>query len=452
MRLNTIRKAAHQITQLENGAKVVTAASNSSVAAVGLVSNAGSRSESVSGSASINRSITLGALGSHPGVNVRSVLHRERVGVYGVTIPSNAGSVASALVDAANVREVTQANLDHALAALNGASGQEKIVTEDYLHMAGFQGTALGNSPFGTTSGILDSGSDQVLDFRANNYGAESVIVVGTGNVDHDVLCAAAEGLTAGGLGSNQNPRCPFTGSAMQDRNDYIKDCYFMWGYNVPGLESPKENLAFAVMAEVFGNWKAGDQHAQWKMNPLVQWLNEGRPGRQILHGGHNNDWNLSLMKAMEGQLISYSDTAMFGFYGVCADADSGHDGALHNNRLQAVSYAFQGELKRWAHGFGDHEVEAAKNALLVKLESALSDPVARADNLAVQAAQAGVVNDTSATARTLSKIDAKFLRSMVEKYIYDQDFAMAYYGATEGMPELSQARSRGWDFMPKFS
>merc|ERR1712227_623002 len=156
-RLNTIRKAAHQITQLENGAKVVTAASNSSVAAVGLVSNAGSRSEAVSGSASINRSITLGALGSHPGVNVKSVLHRERVGVYGVTVPSNAGSV------------------------------------------------------------------------------------------------AAAEGLTAGGLGSNPNPRCPFTGSAMQDRNDYLKDCYFMWGYNVPGLESPKENLAFAVMAEVFG-------------------------------------------------------------------------------------------------------------------------------------------------------------------------------------------------------
>ena len=55
----------------------------------------------------------------------------------------------------------------------------------------------------------------------------------------------------------------------------------------------------------------------------------------------------------LSGQLISYSDTAMFGFYGVCADADSGHDGALHNNRLQAVSYAFQGELKRWAHGFG---------------------------------------------------------------------------------------------------
>ena len=67
-----------------------------------------------------------------------------------------------------------------------------------------------------------------------------------------------------------------------------------------------RENLAFAVMAEVFGNWKAGDQHAQWKMNPLVQWLNEGRPGRKILHGGHNNEWNLSLMKAMEGTKLFY--------------------------------------------------------------------------------------------------------------------------------------------------
>ena len=43
----------------------------------------------------------------------------------------------------------------------------------------------------------------------------------------------------------------------------------------------------------------------------------------------------------------------MFGFYGVCNDADSAHGGAIHNNRLQAVSYAFQGELKRWSHGFG---------------------------------------------------------------------------------------------------
>jgi len=450
MRLNSIRKAAHQITHLENGARVVTAASNSSVAAVGLVSNAGSRSESVSGSASINRSITLGSLGSMAGVNVKSVLHRERVGVYGTTIPSNAGAVAAALVDAANTREVTQADRDHALAALNGASGQEKIVVEDYLHMTGFQGTALGSSPFGTTSGIVDSGADVIMADRVNNYGAESVTIVGTGNVDHDALCAAAEGLATGGLGVSPNARCPFTGSAMQDRNDYIKDCYFMWGYNVPGLESPKENLAFAVMAELFGNWKSGDQHAQWKMNPLVQWLNEGRPGRKILHGGHNNEWNLNMMKAMEGQLISYSDTAMFGFYGVCADADSGHDNPIHNNRLQAVSYAFQGELKRWSHGFGDHEVEAAKNALLVKLETALSDPVNLADNLAVQAAQAGVVNDTSATARQLAKMDAKYLKGLVEKYIYDQDFAMAYYGAVEGMPELSQARSRGWDFIPK--
>jgi len=451
MRLNTIRSAAAQITKLENGARVVTAASNSSVAAVGLVSNAGSRSESASGSASVNRSITLGALGSTPGVNVKSVLHRERVGVYGVSVPSNAAAVAAALVDAANTREVSQANRDHALAALNGASGQEKIVVDDYLHMTGFQGTALGNSPFGTTAGILDSGADQILADRVNNYGAETVTLVGTGNVDHDALCAAAENLTAGGTGVLPNTRCSFTGSAMQDRNDYIKDCYFAWGYNVPGLESPKENMAFAIMAEIFGSWKKGDQHGQWKMNPMVQWLNTGRPGRKVLHGGHNNEWNLNMVKSMEGQLISYSDTAMFGFYGVVADADSGHDGAIHNNRLQAVSYAFQGELKRWAaHGFGEHEVEAAKNAFLVKLESALSDPVNLADNLATQAAQAGVVNDTASAARFVAKMDAKYLKGLAEKYIYDQDFAMAYYGAVEGMPELSQARSRGWDFIPK--
>ena len=60
-----------------------------------------------------------------------------------------------------------------------------------------------------------------------------------------------------------------------------------------------------------------------------------------------------AILISILGQLISYSDTAMFGFYGVCNDADAAHGGAIHNNRLQAVSYAMQGELKRWAHGFG---------------------------------------------------------------------------------------------------
>ena len=170
-------------------------------------------------------------------------------------------------------------------------------------------------------------------------------------------------------------------------------------------------------MAEVFGNWKAGDQHAQWKMNPLVQWLNEGRPGRKILHGGHNNEWNLSLMKAMEGTKLFYFNfinisnffyqvnwsptvillclafmvfapmlilvtimlfiTTDFKLSLMLSKANS-RDGLMVSGKC--IFHPMARKLI-----FSDHEVEAAKNALLVKLESALSDPVARADNLAVQ-------------------------------------------------------------------
>jgi len=444
-----VRKAAQKVTVLDNGAKVVTAATNQAVAAIGLVSNAGSRAENVSGAASVNRSITLSNLGATPGVNIKSVLHRERVGVYGVTLPSNQASVAAALVEAANVREVSQGARDHALAALNGASAQEKIVVDDYLHMAGYQGTALENSPFGTTAGISGSSDSDVLAFRGNAYGAEAVTVVGAGNVDHDALCEAASNLTTGGA-VLPDARCRFTGSLMEDRNDYVKDCHFAWGYNVPGFESPQENLGFAVLAELFGNWKKGDQHGQWKMNPLVQWANEGRPGRKISAGGHNNTWNLDLMHQFEGQLISYKDNAMFGFYCVVNNADSGHDHFLWNNRLQGVSNEMQGEIKRWVRGFSAHEVEAAKNAMLVKLETSLSDPVALADNMAVQAANSAVVKDTASVARAAARINAGYLKDLVETYLYDQDFAMAYYGATDGTPDLSQARSRGWDLLPK--
>ena len=65
-----------------------------------------------------------------------------------------ANAVAASLVEAAQASEVTDAAREHAQAALNGASGNLKVVTDDYLHMAGFQQTPLAASPFGDSNGI----------------------------------------------------------------------------------------------------------------------------------------------------------------------------------------------------------------------------------------------------------------------------------------------------------
>ena len=65
-----------------------------------------------------------------------------------------ANAVAASLVEAAQASEVSDAAREHAQAALNGASANLKVVTDDYLHMAGFQQTPLAASPFGDSNGI----------------------------------------------------------------------------------------------------------------------------------------------------------------------------------------------------------------------------------------------------------------------------------------------------------
>ena len=93
----------------------------------------------VSGQASVNRSMTLENLPAMAGVNVSSYLHRERTGIFGTAIPTKAAEFAGNLIAAANTREVTDSARAHALAQLEGASGDKPTVTEDYLHMAAYQ-------------------------------------------------------------------------------------------------------------------------------------------------------------------------------------------------------------------------------------------------------------------------------------------------------------------------
>ena len=57
------------------------------VAAVGLVAKGGSRAQTASSQSTLNRSVTLSNIAPKAGVQVSSVLHRERTGVYAVTTP-----------------------------------------------------------------------------------------------------------------------------------------------------------------------------------------------------------------------------------------------------------------------------------------------------------------------------------------------------------------------------
>lgn len=436
-------------TVLDNGVQVVTQQTNQAVAAVGVVSKGGSRAQTASSQATLNRSVTLGNVAPAPGVQISSVLHRERTAVYGLTTPDQAVSVAQSLVSAAQATEVTDQARAHAQAALNGASGNLGIVCDDYLHMAGFQQTALAASPFGDSAGIQGTSAADVAAYRAQHYGGANAIVVGTGAVDHDALCEVASQLP---VESNVNvapkENCQFTGGYIQDRNDYIKNCHVKWGWNVPGLDFAPQNAGFAVLAEMFGSWSPGDQHAQHAAAPMTRWIADCTPNRRIETHGHNADYNLTKVKSYTGELTSYSDTALFGFYSEVIDADSAGTSLIHNNRLQQITNVLQGNIKAWSHGFSEHEVAAAKNSLIAKLSEKYSNPLNLADKLGADCSIAGNTASFNKDTALIKKVDKHLLESIFFDWIYNKEIVTVYYGATEGAPENTQARHRNWDIL----
>jgi len=440
-------------TQLDNGAVVITHNTNQQIACVGLVSRGGSRLEGGADSAaSLNRSVTLGALDATPGASVSSVLHRERVGVYATTTTGQANDVAAKLVDAAQVRDVSDANRAHAQAALNGASGNVKTVMDDYAHMTGFMNTPLGASPFGTTTGIEGTSNGDVLNFRENYYQGGNVTLVGTGTVDHDALCKVAEQLQAARSDVNTLARpenCQFTGTHFQDRNDFLRNTHVKWSWNVPGLDHAADNAAFAIMAEMFGAWNKGDQHAQHSVSKAVQWVANCTPNRRVEWGGHNADYNPNRVRQIEGQLTSYSDTALFGFYCEVVDGDSAGTGnPLQPNRVAQVTMAMHDAIKGWSHGFSEHEIAAAKNSLLVKMSEAASNPLTLADSLGAESTISGNARNFGAQAGLIEKVTSQKMTKLFFDWIYNKEIVSTYYGATEGHLDPSPSRHRQWDIL----
>jgi len=439
-----------QRTNLANGVSVVTVPSNSPVACVGVVGGCGSRHESVSGQAALNNAITLENVQKTAGVSVSSNVTRENSSVFATCVPAQAGAAAANLVAAANARELSDSARAAALAKLQAASTNYEVVTEDYLHMAAYQETPLAASPLGTTAGITESAAADVLAWRAAALAGENVVLVGTGNVDHDQLVAAAEALAPlEGVSPAKTAPCQFTGAQFQDRNDFEEDAWFRLSFQVPGNNKPRENTNFLVLKHVFGSYSPGGQHLQHSANPLIKSFCSSRPIRRIEEGGATRYiFNNDILK-VDGTLFSYSDTALFGYYAHVPDAYGSSKGVLDRNlRADNVNYRLMREIKRMWKGLKDHEIAAAKNRALLDYHLAQSNPLTQAASVGTQAlASEGV--GVSNVPTLINQVSKRTIEEVVHKYIFDQEFVEAWYGCADAANDAAANSQRSWNFLP---
>ncbi|KAH0630151.1 hypothetical protein JD844_012825 [Phrynosoma platyrhinos] len=198
-------------------------------------------------------------------------------------------------------------------------------------------------------------------------------------------------------------PRCRFTGSEIRVRDDALPMAHVAIAVEGPGWANP-DNIPLLVANAVIGSY-------------------------DVTFGGGKNQSSKLAAIAAETQICHsfqafntcYSDTGLFGFYFVS-------DG-LH---IEDTLHFAQGEWMSLCTSVTDSDVKRAKNTLRNSL-------VAQLDGISEDLRSAFLLH-------FFKEVDAKIVREVCSKYLYDKCPAVAAVGKllcpVEQLPDYNRIRS----------
>ncbi|KAG1216618.1 hypothetical protein G6F62_003405 [Rhizopus arrhizus] len=226
------QSAATRITHLPNGLTVATDENASSGAAtVGVWIEAGSRHESVNGTANLLEHVVLEGQATKfekVGGVLDAKTGREQTYFAAKTLGANvkdsveilADLVQNAKIDATTIDKQRQA----AFKQQEDAQNNFESVVFDHLHATAFQGESLGRPVEGVKETVERLSAEDLSVFYKQNYSADRMVLVGSGDIDHESLVRLAEekfkGLQSSATSSSAKPI--FTGSEIRLRDDVL--------------------------------------------------------------------------------------------------------------------------------------------------------------------------------------------------------------------------------------
>jgi len=421
-----------QVSSLSNGLRIASHDNGSDVCTVGLWIDAGSRCESPSTNGAshliehmlfkgtLNRTQLqleseiegLGAqFGAHTG--------REQIAYYAKCLSKDVPAVVDILADVVQNplfdEEAIERERGVILNEMQESSKDLDTVVMDYLHATGYQGTALGQSVFGTSANVQALSKSELLDFVSANFTAPRIALAAAGGVDHAALVSSAEGSLAG-LSSDVSESnivpCRFTGSSISDRNDDFPFVYFALAVEGPGWAS-KDYLPLMVGKSIIGSWSRGMAGAGSVFGLLGERANK-------------------CMEAYNAFNVTYTETSLFGAQIVAEKL-----------QIEDAIECMQREMVRLCSDIVDSEVSRAKVALKTNLLLQQEDPSGMCANIGQHMLAYGRHMSASEICQAIDAVDAKAVKDVFMKYFYDKCPAVASVGPTEGVTDYNLIRSR---------
>jgi processing peptidase subunit beta len=295
-------------------------------------------------------------------------------------------------------------------------------VVFDHLHATAFQYSPLGRTILGPAENIQSLTRDDLANYISTHYTAPRMVVAGAGAVEHDDLVKLA-GKQFSGLSTDPTTAADlvaaepsiFTGSDVRMRDPDAPTVNYAVAFKGASWTDP-DSVPLMVMQALLGGWNKDMGNGAHSSSELAQKLALNNIANSYMAFNTN-----------------YHDTGLFGVY-VTADKDMPIDQA---------SWAVMRAISKLAYNVDPEQVTRAKNQLKSQLLFSQDGPSGIAEDIGRQMLAYGRRIPKAEMFARIDAVDADTVRGVADRFIYDQELAIAATGNTQFLTDYTWFRRR---------
>ncbi|GJN30694.1 hypothetical protein PR202_gb19024 [Eleusine coracana subsp. coracana] len=246
-------------------------------------------------------------------------------------------------------------------------------------------------------------------------------VITASGNVKHEDIVEQAKKLfdklstdpTTTSMLVAKEP-ASFTGSEVRIIDDDMPLAQFAVAFNGASWVDP-DSVALMVMQSMLGSWNKNAGGGKHMGSELIQ--------RAAING---------IAESVMAFNTNYKDTGLFGVYAV-AKADC----------LDDLAFAIMQEMSKLSYRVTEEDVIRARNQLKSSLQLHLDGSTAVVEDIGRQLLVYGRRIPIPELFARIDAVDASTVRRVANRFIFDQDVAIAAMGPIQGLPDYNWFRRR---------
>lgn len=359
------------------------------------------------------------------GGHLNAYTSREQTTYYAKVLKNNVNDALGILGDILQNSKFQQQAIEREsgviLREMEEVEGQAEEVIFDHLHATAFQYSPLGRTILGSADNVRSITRDHLRNYIETHYTAPRMVISAAGAVKHEdfveqvkkVFTDLSTDPTTASQLVEKDPYI-FTGSEVRIVDDDIPLAQFAVAFNGASWTDP-DSVALMVMQAMLGSWNknvGGGKHAGSALVQTVA-INE-------------------IAESMMAFNTNYKDTGLFGVYAV-AKPDC----------LDDLAYAIMHEMCRLSYRVSDEDVTRARNQLKSALLLHVDGSSAVAEDIGRQLLTYGRRMSFTELFARIDAVDAATVKRVANRFIFDQDVAIAATGPIQSLPDYNWFRRR---------